>query len=110
MITISRIGGALQRFFENMAKARVNSVLLGMDRARLAEMGFSYRLLEQGPKAWPWRESNQDGAPQADATSRPAARIEPAHSAENSSRRERHTASPHTTPHATDFDAGRDAA
>jgi hypothetical protein len=106
MITISRIGSALQRFFENMAKARVNSVLLGMDRQRLAEMGYSYQLLEQGPKAWPWRESNQDGAPQADAMIRPTARIEPAHSVENASRRERQAA----TPHATGFDAGRDAA
>ena len=73
MITIDRIGNALQRFFENMAKARVNSVLLGMDRERLADMGYSYELLQQGPKAWPWREPTQDGAAQHETTTRTAA-------------------------------------
>jgi len=38
MITISKTAKALQRFFEAMAKARVNSVLLGMGREKVEEL------------------------------------------------------------------------
>ena len=55
MFTMNKIGRALARGFENIAKARVNSVLLGMDRKKLAEMGYSYDALLLGPKARPWR-------------------------------------------------------
>ncbi len=110
MITINRIGSALQRFFENTAKARMNSVLLGMDRHRLAEMGYSYELLKRGPAAWPWRETNQDGALEADKPDRPGATpptcFEPSRAAGNLTLRESHAA----TPHARGFDASRDAA
>ena len=62
MISINRIGSALQGFFENVAKARVNSVLLGMDAEKLAQVGISRAALERGPSAWPWRETTQDSA------------------------------------------------
>lgn len=68
MISINRIASAMQGFFEAMAKARVNSVLLGMDRDQLAKCGYSYELLRRGPSAWPWRETTQDGASEAGKT------------------------------------------
>ena len=110
MITINRIGSALQRFFENTAKARMNSVLLGMDRDRLAEMGYSYQLLRRGPAAWPWRESNQDGALEADKTNQPGATasvsFEPSPAAGNLPRSESGAANPQESG----FDVDRDAA
>ncbi len=62
MITISNIARALQRFFEATAKARVNSVLLGMGREKVEELGYSYEALRAGPSAWPWRKTTQDSA------------------------------------------------
>ncbi|MFZ9038008.1 MAG: hypothetical protein ACO3DT_08060 [Gammaproteobacteria bacterium] len=62
MITISKTASALQRFFEAMAKARVNSVLLGMGRAKAEELGYSYEALRAGPSAWPWRKTTHDSA------------------------------------------------
>ena len=62
MITINKTAKALQRFFEAMAKARVNSVLLGMGRAKVEELGYSYEALRAGPSAWPWRKTTQDSA------------------------------------------------
>ena len=62
MITISKTAKALQRFFEAMAKARVNSVLLGMGREKVEELGYSYEALRAGPSAWPWRKTTQDSA------------------------------------------------
>ena len=41
--------------FENIAKARVNSVLLMTDRDQLKAWGYSWEALKQGPQAWPWR-------------------------------------------------------
>ena len=58
-----RILTTLGVFFENMAKARVNSVLLATDREQLKAWGYSYEALRQGPKAWPWRlDSEPDAA------------------------------------------------
>lgn len=62
MITISSTVQALQRFFEATAKARVNSTLLGMGRAKVEQLGYSYEALLQGPNAWPWRKTTQDSA------------------------------------------------
>ena len=62
MITISNIGKALQRFFEAIAKARVNSVLLGMGREKVEQLGYSYEALLTGPSAWPWRKTTHDSA------------------------------------------------
>ena len=62
MITISKTAKALQRFFESMAKARVNSVLLGMGREKVEQLGYSYEALRAGPSAWPWRKTTQDSA------------------------------------------------
>ena len=62
MITMKRFLFATHRWFEKIAIARVNSVLLGMGRNKVEEFGYSYDLLKQGPAAWPWRVSNQHGA------------------------------------------------
>tara|TARA_R110002074_G_scaffold84603_2_gene187752 strand:- start:627 stop:956 length:330 start_codon:yes stop_codon:yes gene_type:complete len=62
MNTISRIIRPLQRAFEATAKARVNSVLLGMGREKVEEYGYSFDALRLGPSAWPWRKTPQNGA------------------------------------------------
>lgn len=62
MITISKTAKALQRFFEAMAKARVNSTLLGMGREKVEELGYSYEALRAGPSAWPWRKTTHNSA------------------------------------------------
>ena len=62
MTVAHRVFTTLGKFFENMAKARVNSVLLATDREQLKTWGYSYEALKQGPKAWPWR---LDGEPEA---------------------------------------------
>lgn len=62
MITISKTAKAIQRFFEAMAKARVNSTLLGMGREKVEELGYSYEALLAGPSAWPWRKTTHDSA------------------------------------------------
>ena len=51
MITISGTINALGRFFEAIAKARVNSTLLGMGRERVEQFGYSYEALQTGPSA-----------------------------------------------------------
>ena len=65
MFTMNKIVRALARHFEATAIARVNGVLLGMDRKTLAKGGISYDKLRQGVSAWPWRELPQDSALQA---------------------------------------------
>ena len=51
----NRIFSRLGVLFENMAKARVNSTLLSIDRQQLQAWGYSYEALQRGPSAWPWR-------------------------------------------------------
>ena len=55
------IAARLGRMFENMAKARVNSVLLMTDREQLKAWGYSYEALQRGPAAWPWRLDAESG-------------------------------------------------
>lgn len=62
MITITGTINALERFFEAMAKARVNSALLAMGRERVEQLGYSFEALQTGPSAWPWRKTTQDSA------------------------------------------------
>ena len=62
MITIGKVAQAMQGFFESIAKARVNSTLLGMGRKKVEEMGYSYEALQAGPGAWPWRKTTHDSA------------------------------------------------
>lgn len=66
MITINKTAKALQRFFEATAKARVNSVLLGMGREKVEQLGYSWEALRDGPSAWPWRKTTQDSAATAE--------------------------------------------
>ena len=63
-MTIAKIMHALQRFFEAIAKARVNSVLLGMGPERVEQLGYSWAALQHGPEAWSWRQMPQESAPQ----------------------------------------------
>ena len=64
MISMNRFAGSVQRFFEATSTARlkyaivqVNTVLLGMGRERVEELGYSYEALQIGPSAWPWRNT-----------------------------------------------------
>lgn len=40
---------------EHAVRRRVRQYLRGLTDRQLEDMGFSRALLEQGPKAWPWR-------------------------------------------------------
>ena len=62
MNTITRTINLLQRAFDAMAKARVNSVLLGMGREKVEKYGYSFDALQLGPSAWPWRKSTREMA------------------------------------------------
>ncbi|MFT5219949.1 MAG: hypothetical protein ACI9LO_002292 [Planctomycetota bacterium] len=66
MDTIAKIINRLQRASEAIAKARVNSVLLGMGREKVEEYGYSFDALQLGPSAWPWRGTPQDGPKEND--------------------------------------------
>ena len=57
MNTFTRIINRLKPAFEGMAKARVNSVLLGMGREQVEGYGYSFDALQLGPSAWPWRKT-----------------------------------------------------
>ena len=61
MFTITKVSKAMSGFFESIARARVNSVLLGMGREKVEEFGYSYDELRLGPDAWPWRKMPQKG-------------------------------------------------
>jgi uncharacterized protein YjiS (DUF1127 family) len=45
----------ITQFSERVAHERTRRYLVGLDDRNLEDMGFSRELLEQGPKAWPWR-------------------------------------------------------
>lgn len=62
MISKNRIIAAARGFFEAIARARVNSVLLGFGREKAEELGYSYDALLLGPSAWPWRNTTQHRA------------------------------------------------
>ena len=59
MISKNRIIAAARNFFEAIARARVNSVLLGFGREKAEELGYSYDALLLGPSAWPWSNATQ---------------------------------------------------
>jgi hypothetical protein len=65
MFAITNVTNAIIGFFESIAKARVNSVLLGMGREKVEEFGYSYDALQLGPDAWPWREMPQNNTKEA---------------------------------------------
>ena len=46
----------MKGFFDSIAKARMQSTLLSMDRAWVESQGYSYTLLRAGVSEWPWRE------------------------------------------------------
>ena len=47
MISISPFINAMNRHLEAVAKARVNSVLLGMDREKLEELGITVKYMSE---------------------------------------------------------------
>ena len=74
-----RIFSKLGTVFENMAKARVNSTLLTIDRQQLQAWGYSYEALQRGPSAWPWRlddEPLEAGLPRKATLVPPSTRID----------------------------------
>ena len=52
-----RIMHAFTDALERSAQARTREYLLGLSDRHLHDMGLSRELLKQGPKAWPWRNS-----------------------------------------------------
>ena len=66
MITVKGTIEAMGRFFEAMAKARVNSELLRMGREKVESLGYSYEALLIGPSAWPWRNDTREAGQKTD--------------------------------------------
>jgi len=58
MKTVSRIIKASNRFFESIARARVQSTLIGMGPEWVERHGYSWVLLRRGVTAWPWRHAS----------------------------------------------------
>ncbi len=56
MNTISKTINSMNRFFDRVAKARMQSTLLTMGRAWVEDKGYSYEALRGGVSAWPWRK------------------------------------------------------
>lgn len=52
---VERLSKALIDAREHAVRRRVRQYLRGLTDRQLEDMGFSRALLEQGPKAWPWR-------------------------------------------------------
>ncbi|MCG6889305.1 MAG: hypothetical protein LJE92_06920 [Gammaproteobacteria bacterium] len=59
MITISTIIESTGRFFDTIARARVQSTLLTMGREWVERNGYSWELLRGGVSEWPWRQTTQ---------------------------------------------------
>ena len=57
MNTIKKTVKSMKIFFENIAKARMQSTLLNMGREWVEDKGFSYDALKLGVSEWPWRQS-----------------------------------------------------
>lgn len=55
MNTLSKFIKSIGVFFDLIAKARVQSTLLGMGREWVERHGYSYDLLRAGTSEWPWR-------------------------------------------------------
>lgn len=49
--------GPILNAFEHSAQRRAQDYLLGLSDRHLELMGLSRRLIEQGPDAWPWRQT-----------------------------------------------------
>lgn len=63
---------------EHAVRRRIRQHLRGLSDRQLEDMGFSRVLLEQGPKAWPWRLAEEpDGGSNLAAALR-ASKAEPA--------------------------------
>jgi len=59
MITISTIIESTGRFFDTIARARVQSTLLTMGREWVERNGYSWELLRAGVSEWPWRQTTE---------------------------------------------------
>ena len=57
MNTLSKFIKSIGVFFDLIAKARMQSTLLGMGREWVERHGYSYDLLRAGTSEWPWREA-----------------------------------------------------
>ena len=47
----------MKRFFEKVAKARMQSTLLSMGQKWAEDKGYSYEAIVAGESEWPWRKS-----------------------------------------------------
>ncbi len=56
MNTIGKTINSMNRFFERVAKARMQSTLLTMGQKWTEDKGYSYEAIVAGESAWPWRK------------------------------------------------------
>ena len=57
MNTINKTVKSMKHFFENLAKARMQSTLLSMGREWVESNGYSYEAVKAGVSKWPWHSS-----------------------------------------------------
>ena len=57
MITISKTINSVAKFFDKMAKVRVQSWLMRMGPEWVERNGYSYKDIQIGISKWPWRQS-----------------------------------------------------
>ena len=56
---LKRIMNSLVDARERAAQRRIHQYLRGLGDRHLEDIGISGELLEQGPKAWPWRMADE---------------------------------------------------
>ena len=62
MNTIGKTFKSMERFFERVAKARMQSTLLTMGQKWAEDKGYSYEAIVAGESEWPWRKLPEKAA------------------------------------------------
>ncbi len=62
MITISKTINSMGKFFDKMAKVRVQSWLMRMGPEWVEKNGYNYEDILSGVSKWPWRQSPEKAA------------------------------------------------
>lgn len=62
MNTIGKTINSMNRFFERVAKARMQSTLLTMGQKWAEDKGYSYEAIVAGESEWPWRKLPEKAA------------------------------------------------
>ena len=62
MINLSKTWQSMERYFETVARARVQSTLLTLGPEWAGKYGYSWTALRGGIEGWPWRQPVEEEA------------------------------------------------